>query len=47
MAKLGYTDLKPRVLFVINKIPHEVIESQISKKSRQKASMQTKILITG
>ncbi len=49
MAKLGYTDLKPRVLFVINKIPHEVIESQISKKSRQKAFMQTKIknLITG
>ena len=49
MAKLGYTDLKPRVLFVIDKTPYEVIDSQISKKSRQKASVQTRIknLITG
>ena len=36
MAKLGYTDLKPRVLFVINKIPHEVIESQFLKKVGKK-----------
>ena len=43
MAKLGYTDIKPGVMIEIEGIPYEVLESRISKKSRQKAFNQTRI----
>ena len=43
MAKLGYTDIKPGVMIEIDGTPYEVIESNISKKSRQKAFNQTRI----
>ena len=43
MARLSYTEIRPRKIILLNSQIYEVLDSQVTKKSRQKASNQTKL----